>query len=186
MGEAIAANLKTKTGKTLDEWLRAVSAQGLTEQKAIVAWLKEQGLGHIQARLVADRWAGQPLYDNPEQLITSLFDRYPDQYALWNTLMERFRVAQQFDINPCKGYVPLYTPRGRIFASFKPMRDGLYLGLTGTDFDFATIPHKLSRGGADSMTRGLFVESLAPGLRALQAAYQSTHLTQPVPHPSHR
>jgi hypothetical protein len=40
----------------------------------------------------------------------------------------------RFVVNPCKGYVPLYSPQNRIFASFVPTRDGLYVGLVGDGF----------------------------------------------------
>lgn len=50
-------NLEAKTGKAVAGWIAELDARGL-EGKAATAWLKEQGLGHFQARLVlSDRKA---------------------------------------------------------------------------------------------------------------------------------
>lgn len=50
------ANLKDKTGKSLDEWIAVARASGQTKHKALVDWLKaEHGLGHGYANLVAHK-----------------------------------------------------------------------------------------------------------------------------------
>lgn len=177
MGDAIAANLKAKTGKTLEEWLQAVDEQKITAGKDVLAWLKSQGLGHFQARLVLERREGQLPYDNPQRLIDDLFADYPEQRQLFVSITDTFRASCRFDLNPCKGYTPLYNLDGRIFASFKPTRQGLYLGLIGNDFDFETIAHKPSRGGSDAMQRGVLVNTPELGLQALKASYQNSSLT---------
>jgi hypothetical protein len=45
-------NLKAKTGRDLSEWLAHIAAEGPAERKELVAWLKEQGVGHFQVRLI--------------------------------------------------------------------------------------------------------------------------------------
>ena len=53
MHEAIKKNLKEKTGKTLPEWVSLLKKKGPKDKKDKMAWLKsEQGLGHIQAKIV--------------------------------------------------------------------------------------------------------------------------------------
>jgi len=52
--QGMIANLPAKTGKTLEEWVAILRAQGPAEQKQWADWLKAtHGLGHFQARLVA-------------------------------------------------------------------------------------------------------------------------------------
>lgn len=51
----MAANIEATTGKTVEQWVDEVEAAGPDEFMAAVAWLKERhGLGHFQARLVAE------------------------------------------------------------------------------------------------------------------------------------
>ncbi|MDZ4111045.1 MAG: DUF4287 domain-containing protein [Brevundimonas sp.] len=56
MAAAMVVNLKTKTGKSLDEWMAAARASGLAKHGALVSWLKaEHGLSHGYANLVAHK-----------------------------------------------------------------------------------------------------------------------------------
>lgn len=51
----MAANLHAQTGRSVDSWVQAVNDEGLDGFRDVVAWLKEwHGLGHFQARLVAE------------------------------------------------------------------------------------------------------------------------------------
>lgn len=78
----------------------------------------------------------------------------------------------RFVVNPCKGYVPLYSPRNRIFASFVPTRDGLYVGLVGDGFDVPTVPHRASRGDrADD--GGALCPDVETGVRLAAQSYRN-------------
>lgn len=53
---SMIANLKDKTGRSLDEWLAEARASGQTKHGALVTWLKaKHGLGHGYANLVAHK-----------------------------------------------------------------------------------------------------------------------------------
>lgn len=58
--QAILANFKGKTGRTLEEWVALARREGPTDRKARQAWLKAQGLGTNQAGLVAQRAGAEP------------------------------------------------------------------------------------------------------------------------------
>jgi len=45
-------NLQSKTGRSVEEWIAALQAADLPDRAAQTAWLKGEGLGHFQARLV--------------------------------------------------------------------------------------------------------------------------------------
>ena len=50
------ANLKAKTGRSLEEWLVAARGSGQAKHGGLVSWLKaEHGLGHGYANLVAHK-----------------------------------------------------------------------------------------------------------------------------------
>lgn len=56
MLESMVQNLKEKTGKTLDQWLKITKAAKLEKHGQIVAFLKEQHeIGHGYANLIAQR-----------------------------------------------------------------------------------------------------------------------------------
>ena len=56
MAAAMVANLKEKTGKSLDQWLKIAKASKQTKHGGLVALLKsEHGLTHGYANLVAHR-----------------------------------------------------------------------------------------------------------------------------------
>ena len=49
------ANLPRRTGRTLEEWVRLVRAEGPDSDTERRTWLKEKhGVGHFQARLVVE------------------------------------------------------------------------------------------------------------------------------------
>jgi hypothetical protein len=54
MAAAMVANLKEKTGKTLEQWLKATKAAGMQKHGELVKWLKgEHGVTHGFANLIA-------------------------------------------------------------------------------------------------------------------------------------
>lgn len=51
----MAANLERDTGRSPSQWAELVEEAGIDGFMAAVSWLKqEHGLGHFQARLVAE------------------------------------------------------------------------------------------------------------------------------------
>lgn len=59
MGEAVVRNLKTRTGKSLDQWVVVAKTSRLTDVKELRKWLKsEHGLGMTTCWIVADAALG--------------------------------------------------------------------------------------------------------------------------------
>ncbi len=53
MENAIIRNLPSKTGKSLEEWIRLLSGSGLTEKRDMKQYLKdEHGVGHFQSQTI--------------------------------------------------------------------------------------------------------------------------------------
>ncbi len=51
---AMVATMKAKTGRSVDEWVALVRADGPEDDREWQTWLKRKhGLGHFQARLIA-------------------------------------------------------------------------------------------------------------------------------------
>jgi Domain of unknown function (DUF5655)/Domain of unknown function (DUF4287) len=123
------AELKTRTGRSLDEWIALIRKSGPKDEKAQRDWLKrEHGLGTNYAMFVAERAAGKGAeMDTPEGYLAAA-ERFVDQMfsggklslrPLYDELL-RFCLAAGPDAKacPCQTIVPLY--RNHVFAQIKP------------------------------------------------------------------
>jgi len=51
----MAARLEQESGRSVDEWVQLTEESGHQRFSAVLSWLKdEHGLGHFQARLIAE------------------------------------------------------------------------------------------------------------------------------------
>jgi hypothetical protein len=171
MGEAIIANLKVKTDKDLRAWLAVLkTAQPDTKGEAITL-LRSEGLGHFQAVAIAETYFDDNVYTSPKGLIDALFAQFTAERTLFDEICEECIDGVALRVQPCRGYVPIYSQRNVVIASFKPTPHGLYLGLRGDGFTFATIDHKRGFGGTESMRRGLYLPDRGTGVAALREAH---------------
>lgn len=157
MGEAIIANLKTKTGKDLAGWQAELTVAGATDATTAKRLLIERGLGQFQAASVAEYTFGDDHYADAERLVDDQFARYPEQRALYDHALDRL-AAPEFTPKPCRTYLPVYRD-GRIAVSFKATPRGLYAALTLPDP--AAVPgrvdHKPSLGGSPRLKDGVYL-----------------------------
>jgi hypothetical protein len=139
MEEGYAAKLKERTGKTLEDWVALVRAEGPATEKERRAWLKdEHGLTTNYAWWVAERAEGRGAEgQGPEALVEALFaGGKAGLRPLYDELL-RLGLALGPDVKacPCKTMVPLY--RRHVFAELKPAtRARLDLGLALGDAPF--------------------------------------------------
>lgn len=185
--QAILANFKAKTGRTVEEWVAQVQVAAPGDVKA---WLKAQGLGTNQALFVAQRAEAEPGFafdDTPEGYLASA-PRYVDrQYdgrkAALRPLFEATVAAARglgtdVRICPCATLVPFY--RNHVFAEVKPFASRLDLGLALGDPAHVDDPSgRLKESGGfrkkDRITHKLALETeadLQAALPWLQRAYE--------------
>jgi hypothetical protein len=136
---SMIANLKEKTGKSLDDWLKIAASTGKAKHGEILAALKQDhGLSHGYANLVARRFL-QTANDEPvsgEGLVSALFAGPKAALKpLYDSVIE---VAKSFggdvEIDPKKTYVSLR--RKKQFALVVPStakRLDLGLNLKGVE-----------------------------------------------------
>jgi len=137
--QGILANLRGKTGRTLEEWVALAQAAGPTERKARQAWLKAQGLGTTQASLVAQRTEARPGHafdDTPEGYLAAapgyVDAQYDGKKAHLRPLFEQIvalarGLGKDVKVCPCETIVPFY--RNHVFAEVKAFASRLDLGL---------------------------------------------------------
>ncbi len=139
------AELKAKTGRTLEEWIALVKKEGPKDEKARREWLKtKHKFGTNGAWWIAERADGKGgEEDTPEAYLKAAAQYVEEQYAgakenLWPIYDGLLKLGKSLgeDVKacPCKTIVPLY--RKHVFAQIKPTTN------TRIDLGFALTHYK--------------------------------------------
>jgi Domain of unknown function (DUF5655)/Domain of unknown function (DUF4287) len=139
------AELKGKTGRSLEEWIALAKKEGPKEDKARREWLKaKHKLGANSAWWISERVDGKGAEeDSPEAYLKAAVVYVEEQYAglkeklrpIYDELLKLGKsVGADVKACPCKTMVPLY--REHVFAQIKPTTN------TRIDFGFALAHYK--------------------------------------------
>lgn len=166
--------LKAKTGRSLDEWIKHIKQAGPPTEKDCRDWLKSaHNLGTNSAWWLAEKAFGNPLTlaeDTPEGYL-ALAPQYVEQmYAgpkagIRPIHDELIKIAQQLGddvrICPCKTIVPLY--RRHVFAQIKPAtQKRIDLGFALGEEPFTSRLHDTGgQAKKDRITHSVALTSLA-------------------------
>jgi hypothetical protein len=123
------AELKEKTGRTLDEWKAHIVRDGPTDMAGRREWLKTKfKLGTNTAWWLAERADGQPTWDETPEQYLAIAPTYVDEMfagpkaalrPLGDALMRLAReVAPDIKFCPCQTIIPFY--REHVIAEIKP------------------------------------------------------------------
>jgi Domain of unknown function (DUF5655)/Domain of unknown function (DUF4287) len=133
------AELKQKTGRSLEEWLAFIKKSGPKDEKARREWLKtEHGLGTNYASSLAELadGKGSELSDPDDYLaaaesyVEKMFTGKAALRPIYDALLKLgLKVGKEAKACPCQTIVPLY--RNHVFAQIKPATR------TRIDFGFA-------------------------------------------------
>ncbi len=165
------AELKAKTGRTLEEWVRLIKKSGPKDEKARREWLKqEQGLGTNSAWWLAERADGKGTeVGDPDEYLTAAEGYVEEMFSgpkaglrpIYDALLKiGLSVGKEAKACPCQTIVPLY--RKHVFAQIKPTTR------TRIDFGFALGDTKpkgrlIDTGGfakKDRITHRIPIESI--------------------------
>jgi hypothetical protein len=135
-----AAELKDKTGRSLDEWVALVKRSGPKDEAARRDWLKSRhALGTNHATWIAERSVGKGDDTASPEAYLAASEEYVRQMfsgakaalrPLYDQLLRlAFSLGRDVKACPCKTIVPLY--RKHVFAQIKPSTR------TRIDFGFA-------------------------------------------------
>ena len=180
MWTSITRNYPEKTGKSLEEWIEVLKAEGLEGHKNQVTWLKKvHGLGHFQATLVVNeamkpadwkpptddellnaQYSGskatlRPIYDQLVSIVTKLPEASLEMRKTYVTLTRRrhfglIKVSTKTRID--LGLVlPDVTPKGRLESSLR--------------FGSGRITHKVALSKSDDVDDEV--------IRWIKAAYEA-------------
>jgi hypothetical protein len=123
------ADLKSKTGKTLEEWLTHIKKAGPRGEIERRAWLKEKhGLGTNTAWWLAERAEGKGEESGDPDLYLASAERDVEKMfsggkaalrPLYDALLKLgLKTGKEAKACPCQTIVPLY--RNHVFAQIKP------------------------------------------------------------------
>jgi len=123
------AELKSKTGRSLEEWLRFIKANGPKDLKARREWLKEEhGLGTNSAWWIADRADGKDSETGDPDAYLKAAEGYVEKMftgsksglrPIYDALLKLgLAIGKEAKACPCQTIVPLY--RNHVFAQIKP------------------------------------------------------------------
>jgi Domain of unknown function (DUF5655)/Domain of unknown function (DUF4287) len=138
------ADLKEKTGRTLEEWSALIRKEGPATVAERGRWLKEKfKIGSNTAWWLAERADGQPTWDESPEAYLAIAPKYVDDMfsgpktalrPIYEDLLKLGRsLGDDAKFCPCKTIVPFY--RNHVFAEVKPATQkridfGLALGDT--------------------------------------------------------
>jgi hypothetical protein len=175
-GEEALAELRKKTGRTLDQWAALARKEGPRTGRELEKWLRDaHGLGRQEMWLILRRLRG---YDEgPEKLVEALFAGKQGLLPLYHQVLKAgLALGPDVKACPCKTMVPLY--RETVFAELRPVtrtRLELRLALDGEPFTDTLI----STGGKEKgerLTHRIDIvcrEDIGPELLAcLKRAYE--------------
>jgi Domain of unknown function (DUF5655)/Domain of unknown function (DUF4287) len=139
------ADLKEKTGRSLEEWIVLVRKEAPKGEKEQREWLKtKHKLGMNTASWIAERADGDGGdFDSPERYLKAAVGYVREQYAgpkemlipIYEELLELGKsMGADVKACPCKTMVPLY--RNHVFAQIKPTTN------TRIDLGFALAAYK--------------------------------------------
>ena len=123
------ATLKSKTGRSLEEWIRFVKASGPPTEKERRDWLKKNHkMGTNAAWWIAERAEGKSAEDSdPAAYLKAAADYVEGMYAgpkaALRPIHDRIialakKLGKDVKVCPCKTMVPFY--RNHVFAEIKP------------------------------------------------------------------
>jgi len=123
------AELKQKTGRTLEEWLKLIKKEGPPTEKERREWLKTKyGFGTNTAWWFAERSVGKGEdAGDPEAYLRTAEKYVEEMFAgkkehlrpIYDALLKLgLKIAKDVKACPCQTIVPLY--RNHVFAQIKP------------------------------------------------------------------
>ena len=129
MTQKWVGELKSKTGRSLDEWLALLRKSGPKDEESRREWLKsEHGLGTNSAWWLAERAEGKGAESSDPDAYLAAAEKYVEDmfsggkaglHPLYERLLQLgLSVGKDVKACPCQTIVPLY--RNHVFAQIKP------------------------------------------------------------------
>jgi hypothetical protein len=161
--QSVVANMKTKTGRSLEEWIAFVKKQGPVTEEEQRVWLKQKHkLGTNYAWWIAMRVHGKGEEDTDPRKYLVAAERYVEEMfagkkatlrLIYDALLKLgLALGDDAKACPCQTMVPLY--RENVFAQLKPTTNTrLDLGLCLRDAKGKLPARVIPTGGLEKGDR---------------------------------
>ncbi len=142
----LITELKAKSGKTLAEWMNAITQKNFEKRNDLIAWLKtENGFGHSNAAHLASvhKNGGKAIYADEAVLIKNLFAKKEEFKSVYNALAEAIKQEiKEAKFTPRKGYMSIHHKREFAVVAVKSKELRLGLDLADEPFTDYLVPAK--------------------------------------------
>ncbi len=123
MEESSMTNLKERTGRSVEEWVRVVKKSGPATEKERIGWLKEvHGITTNYALWIAKRvdGGGSAADYDPDAMVDEMFaEKKAGLRPIYDKVLKlAFGLGKDVRVSPGKTIVPFY--RKHVFAQVKP------------------------------------------------------------------
>lgn len=131
MADKMVANMKEKTGKTLEQWLKIVAKSKIEKHMQIIKFLKEEhGVTHGFANMIAHHALNPVSADGDDDLVAKQYSGAKEGLKpIYDTLLTAIqKFGADVEVAPKKAYVSLR--RKKQFAILQPStKDRLDVGI---------------------------------------------------------
>jgi hypothetical protein len=121
MKDMSARLLKEQTGEGVDAWTRRVKKERINDEKALRAWLTEQGVtSYAQTLLVMERFGYPDFFlASADELVEGQCADRPHLRPIFDAIIDAAAGLGEVTVQARKTYVSLVSPR-RAFARVQP------------------------------------------------------------------
>jgi len=136
MEAILTKTIKEETGKDYKAWAKIIDKEGPEKYREQIKWLKEKGLKHGQASVMASIFknGGELVYGNPEKLINEQYSGKAEAMRpVFDTLTTKMNSTfTDSKMHVCKGYIS-YVAKQQ-YVTIHPAKYEIKVGLALRDY----------------------------------------------------
>lgn len=136
MEAILVKKIKEETGKGYKTWSKILDKEGPEKYREQIKWLKEKGLKHGQASVMASIFknGGELVYGDPEKLINEQYSGKSEAMRpVFDTLTTKMNnTFTDSKMHVCKGYIS-YVAKQQ-YVTIHPAKDEIKVGLALRDY----------------------------------------------------
>jgi len=152
MEAILIKKIKEETGKDYKAWAKILAKDGPEKYREQIKWLKEKGLKHGQASIMASIFknGGELVYGDPAKLINEQYSGKTEAMRpLFDALTTKMNSTfTDSKMHVCKGYIS-YVAKQQ-YVTIHPAKDEIKVGLALRDYKIESDRLKDFTKGKDS------------------------------------
>jgi len=166
MEAILVKKIKEETGKDYKAWAKILAKDGPEKYREQIKWLKEKGLKHGQASIMASilKNDGELVYGDPDKLINEQYrGKTEAMRPLFDVLTKKLgSTFTDSKMHVCKGYIS-YVAKQQ-YVTIHPAKDEIKVGLALRDFKIESDrlnDFKKGKDSSDKITQYIAIKTEA-------------------------